>query len=102
MSTKQADVYATINIANLPLIDFSQIGETNENTIRKSIDLSEFIIKYNALPSFIVDGSVVPLQIMTHDEALVLMNTPAWTEDIDDLESQNQIDEDVNNKTNNT
>ena len=102
MSTKQADVYATINIADLPLIDFSQIGETDENTIRKSLDLSEFIIKYNALPSFIVDGSVVPLQIMTHDEALVLMNTPAWTEDIDDLESQNQIDEDVNNKTNNT
>jgi len=102
MSLKIADVYATINIADLPLIDFSQIGETNENTIRKSIDLSEFIIKYNALPSFIVDGSVVPLQIMTHDEALVLMNTPAWTEDIDDLESQNQIDKDVNNKTNNT
>ena len=102
MSLKIADVYATINIADLPLIDFSQIGETNENTIRKSIDLSEFIIKYNALPSFIVDGSVVPLQIMTHDEALVLMNTSAWTEDIDDLESQNQIDKDVNNKTNNT
>ena len=40
MSTKQADVYATINIADLPLIDFSQIGETNENTIRKSLDLS--------------------------------------------------------------
>ena len=102
MSTKQADVYATINIADLPLIDFSQIGETDENTIRKSLDLSEFIIKYNALPSFIVDGSVVPLQIMTHDEALVLMNTPAWSEDIVDLESQNEIDEDVNNKTNNT
>jgi len=102
MSTKQADVYATINIADLPLIDFSQIGETDENTIRKSLDLSEFIIKYNALPSFIVDGSVVPLQIMTHDEALVLMNTSAWSEDIDDLESQNQINDDVNNKTNNT
>ena len=102
MSLKIADVYATINIADLPLIDFSQIGETNKNTIRKSLDLSEFIIKYNALPSFIVDGSVVPLQIMTHDEALVLMNTPAWSEDIDDLESLNQIDDDVNNKTNNT
>ena len=44
----------------------------------------------------------MPLQIMTHDEALVLMNTPAWSEDIDDLESQDEIDEDVNNKTNNT
>ena len=102
MSLKIADVYATINIADLPLIDFSQIGETDENTIRKSLDLTEFVIKWNLEPSFIADGSVVPLQIMIHDEALVLMNTPAWSEDIVDLESQDEIDEDVNNKINNT
>ena len=100
MSLKIADVYATINIADLSLIDFAQIGETDENTIRKSLDLTEFVIKWNTEPSFIADGSVVPLQIMTHDEALVLMNSTQWSEDIDDLESQNQIDEDVNNKQN--
>ena len=80
MSTKQADVYATINIADLPLIDFAQIGETDENTIRKSLDLTEFVIKWNTEPSFIADGSVVPLQIMTHDEALVLMASLEWSE----------------------
>jgi hypothetical protein len=101
MSFKISDVYATINIADLPLIDFSQIGETDENTIRKSLDLTEFIIKWNTKPSFIADGSVVPLQIMTHDQALVLMNSNEWSEDIDDLESQYQIEQDVNNKTNN-
>ena len=95
------NAYATINIADLPLIDFSQIGETDENTIRKSLDLTEFIIKYNTLPTFIVDGSIVPLQIMTHDEALVLMNTLDWSEDVEDLESENQIEQDVNNKQNN-
>ena len=100
MSLKIADVYATINIADLPLIDFSQIGETDENTIRKSLDWTKFVIKWNTEPSFIADGSVVPLQIMTHDEALILMNSIEWSEDIDDLESQNQIDEDVNNKQN--
>jgi len=102
MSLKISDVYATINIANLPLIDFSQIGETDENTIRKSLDLTEFIIKWNTQPSFIADGSVVPLQIMTHDQALVLMNSNEWSEDIDDLESENQINQDVNNKENNS
>jgi len=98
------NVYATINIADLPLIDFSQIGETDENTIRKSLDLSEFLIKWydEHEPTFIVDGSVVPLQIMTHDQALVLMNSNEWSEDIDDLESENQIEQDVNNKTNNS
>ena len=37
---KQAETYATINIADLALIDFAQIGETDENTIRKSLDES--------------------------------------------------------------
>ena len=51
MSTKQAETYATINIVDLPLIDFAQIGETSENTIRKSLDETEFVIKWNTEPS---------------------------------------------------
>ncbi|ANS03022.1 hypothetical protein [uncultured Mediterranean phage uvDeep-CGR1-KM17-C101] len=82
MSTKQAETYATINIADLPLIDFSQIGETSENTIRKSLDETEFVIKWNTEPSFITDGSVTPLEVMTHAEALVLMATAEWSEPI--------------------
>ena len=80
MSTKQAETYATINIADLPLIDFAQIGETDENTIRKSLDESEFVIKWNTEPTFIADGSVTPLEVMTHDEALVLMASAEWSE----------------------
>jgi hypothetical protein len=82
MSIKQAETYATINIADLPLIDFAQIGETDENTIRKSLDESEFVIKWNTEPSFITDGSVTPLEVMTHDQALVLMASPEWSEPI--------------------
>lgn len=82
MSTKQAETYATINIADLALIDFAQIGETDENTIRKSLDESEFVIKWNTEPSFITDGSVTPLEVMTHNEALVLMASAEWSEPI--------------------
>ena len=77
---KQAETYATINIADLPLIDFSQIGETDENTIRKSLDGLQFVIKWNTEPSFIADGSVTPLEVMTHDQALVLMASAEWSE----------------------
>ena len=80
MSTKQAETYATINIADLALIDFAQIGETDENTIRKSLDGLQFVIKWNTEPSFIADGSVTPLEVMTHDEALVLMASAEWSE----------------------
>ena len=80
MSTKQAETYAIISISDLANIDFSQIGETDENTIRKSLDETEFVIKYNAEPTFIADGTVAPLQTLTHEQALVLMASLEWSE----------------------
>lgn len=82
MSTRIADTYAIINISDLPNIDFSQVGETDENTIRKSLDETQFVLKWNTEPSFIADGTVVPLQTLTHDEALALMATSEWSEPI--------------------
>ena len=78
MTTKKAETYAIISIADLANIDFTQIGETNENTIRKSLDETEFVIKYNAEPTFINDGTVTPLQTLTHAEAVKLMSTSKW------------------------
>ena len=80
---KIAETYAIINIADLPNIDFSQVGETNENTIRKSVDESQFVLKWNTTPSFIADLTVIPVQILTHLEAVELMATEAWTEPIE-------------------
>lgn len=78
------DVYGIVNIADLPNIDFSQVGETDENTIRKSLDDSQFVIKWSNEhePTFITDGTVVPLQTLTHEEALTLMATAEWSEPI--------------------
>ena len=80
---KIAETYAIINIADLSNIDFSQVGETSENTIRKSLDESQFVIKWNTTPTFVSDLSVVPVQILTHSEALTLMSTEAWSEPIE-------------------
>jgi len=82
MSTRIADTYAIINIADLSNIDFSQVGETDENTIRKSLDETQFVLKWNTEPTFITDGTVVPLQTLTHEEALVLMASAEWSEPI--------------------
>ncbi len=82
MSTRIADTYAIINIADLVNIDFSQVGETDENTIRKSLDETQFVLKWNTEPTFITDGTVVPVQTLTHEEALVLMATAEWSEPI--------------------
>ena len=80
MSTRIADTYAIISIADLGNIDFSQVGETDENTIRKSLDETQFVLKWNTEPTFITDGTVVPLQTLTHEEALVLMASAEWSE----------------------
>jgi|TARA_Y100000289_G_scaffold63502_1_gene74086 hypothetical protein len=80
---KIAETYAIINIADLPNIDFSQVGETSKNTIRKSLDESQFVLKWNTTPSFIADLTVIPVQILTHSEAVELMATEAWSEPIE-------------------
>ena len=89
---RQAQTYATINIADLPLIDFAQIGETSENTIRKSLDGLQFIIKWNTEPTFITDGTVTPLQILTHAEAVTLMGTVEWSAPIELTEELIDVD----------
>ena len=53
--------YAIIKIEELTLIDFSEIGETSADTIRKSLDESQFVIKWVNEPSFISSGLVVPV-----------------------------------------
>jgi hypothetical protein len=80
MSTRIADTYAIINIADLSNVDFSQVGETDETTIRKSLDETQFVLKWDIEPTFITDGSIVPLQNLTHQEALTLMASAEWSE----------------------
>lgn len=76
--------YAILSIGDLLNIDFAQIEESNENTIRKSVDGLEFVIKYTTTPTFIEDGSVLPLQILSYEDCLALMQTAEWTQPIDE------------------
>ena len=38
--------YAIINLTDVGLIDFAQVGETSASTIRKSLDGTQFVIKW--------------------------------------------------------
>jgi hypothetical protein len=77
--------YAVINLTDVGLIDFSQVGETSASTIRKSLDDTQFVIKWQDgyTPTFITDGSVVPVGTYDHHAILELMATPAWSEPIE-------------------
>jgi len=86
MSTKISKTYAIISINDLNKIDFLQVGETSEQTIRKSLDGTQFVLKWNVEPSFISSGEVLPMQVLTHVEVVELMNTATWQEPIPEVE----------------
>ena len=74
--------YATINLSDIGLIDFAQVGETSVSTVRKSLDDTLFVIKWQEgyVPTFISDGSVIPVGTYDHHAILELMATPEWSE----------------------
>ena len=77
--------YAIINLTDVGLIDFAQVGETSASTIRKSLDDTQFVIKWQEgyIPTFITDGNVVPVETYDHHAILELMATSAWSEPIE-------------------
>ncbi len=78
--------YAIINLTDIGLIDFSQVAQSSASTVRKSIDNTQFVIKWQEgyEPTFISDGSVKPLQVLSHAECLELMSTDKWSEPIEE------------------
>ena len=79
---KSFSTYAIIQTSDLSNIDFAQIGETSADTLRYNLAGTEFIIKWDTTPTFITDGSVVPVAELTHEQALALMATAEWSEPI--------------------
>jgi len=67
--------YITINMSEIALVDFNQVLETSEQTVRLSVDGTE--------PSFVSTLSSYEGPY-THEEILVIMATPEWTEPIEE------------------
>ena len=78
--------YAIIKLAEIGLIDFSQVAQSSASTVRKSLDNTQFVIKWEVgyEPTFISDGTVIPVGIYTHSECLLLMSTDKWSEPIEE------------------
>ena len=79
--------YAVINLTDISLIDFSQVAQSSASTVRKSLDNTQFVIKWQDgyEPTFIADGTVIPVGIYDHHAILELMATPAWSEPIETI-----------------
>jgi hypothetical protein len=72
--------YIVIDIdTQTKLIDFSQINTTSSQTMRRNIANTQAMLAYQVTPSFITNGTVVPIDTLNHEEALALLATSAWT-----------------------
>ena len=73
--------YIVIDIdTQTKLIDFSQINTTSAQTMRRNLANTEAMLSYQVTPSFITNGTVVPLQTLDHAQALALLATADWTD----------------------
>ena len=77
--------YAVINLTDISLIDFSQVAQSSASTVRKSLDDTQFVIKWENgyTPTFITDSSVIPVGTYDHHAILELMATDKWSEPIE-------------------
>tara|TARA_R110000796_G_scaffold82592_1_gene180972 strand:- start:11149 stop:11406 length:258 start_codon:yes stop_codon:yes gene_type:complete len=73
--------YATANTSTLGNVDFSQVGETSAGTVRKSVDESQFVLKWKTTntPTFIADNSVTLTWSGSHANCLNLMTGSFWS-----------------------
>ena len=75
--------YVTLDLSEASSLDFEQIEQTSIDTLRISVDGTETIVKWiaaNGVPSSVA-ALTTKGPYMTHDEALELMSTEAWTID---------------------
>ena len=74
--------YSFIETSDIGSVDFSQVMETSAATVRKSIDETQFILKWYTAdwPTFIApSGSVTPVWEGTPAECLNQLTSSFWT-----------------------
>ena len=76
--------YVTLDLSEASSLDFAQIEQTSIDTLRISVDGTETIVKWitaNGIPSS-VESLTSRGPYLTYDEALTLMSTEAWINDV--------------------
>lgn len=68
-------IYVIYNMTNVAGINFAEVVENSQDTLRLSIDGTKTVLKFvGETPSFLVG-----LQQYNHSEILAIMQTAEWT-----------------------
>jgi len=68
------------NVSELGTIDFNEVLETSQDTVRKSVDETKTFVKWeeDTTPTS-VDSLTTKEGPYTYDEMLTILATPEWT-----------------------
>jgi hypothetical protein len=70
--------YIIFSMTEINVVDFSQVLETSQDTVRLSVDGTKTVVKYDGdMPSSIV-ALTTKEGPYTHEEILPIMQTPEW------------------------
>ena len=73
--------YIVIDLSSTDSVLWSQVSQSSAQSMRRNLANTQGLLSYSVTPSFISDGSVVPVgDIMNQTEALALLATSAWSE----------------------
>jgi hypothetical protein len=72
--------FMIFNVSELPNIDFTQVLETSQDTVRKSVDQTKTFVKWDdqTIPTS-VDSLTTKEGPYTYSEILVILSQPEWT-----------------------
>lgn len=76
--------YLIFPVSQLDVIDFTQVGETSAETVRKSIDETKTFVKWDGeQPSFVsqLTDTEGPY---TYEEILNILSSEEWTQPIEE------------------
>jgi len=71
--------FMIFNVSELDQIDFTQVHETSQDTVRKSVDETKTFVKW--------DGEIIPSSVdslttkegpYTYEEMLLILSTQEW------------------------
>ena len=73
--------YIVIDLSDTDKVLFSQVSQSSAQSMRRNLANTQGLLSYSVTPSFISDGSVVPVgDVMNQTEALTLLSGSDWSE----------------------
>lgn len=71
--------FMIFNVSELNKIDFNQVLETSDDTVRKSVDLTKTFVKWDGMTiPQCVQGLITKEGPYTYNEILDILATPEW------------------------